>query len=133
MSGRFKFVADWSTGKVYSERALKVVNNDKATQIAEENLIVLNPEEKSEDKEVMVTKMLARRARAKALKKAAKVAKRKHGNDSNDGDSGKFVRPENGSTSQNVLSNKHTTITNGESDPKKLKSFASQKDNSSTK
>ena len=133
MSGRFKFVADWSTGKVYSERALKIVNNDNATQIAEENLIVLNPEEKSEDQEAMVTKMMARRARAKALKKAAKVAKRKHGNDTNDADSSKFVIPENSCTLPSLLSNKPCT-SNGESEPKKSKSsFASQKDNSSTK
>ena len=78
MNGRFKFVFDWSNGKVLSERALKMVNNDKTIQISEENLIVLNTEEKSEEAELMVTKMEARRARARAIKKAAKESKRKH-------------------------------------------------------
>ena len=134
MNGRFKFIFDWSTGKVYSERALKIVNNDKSTQIAEQDLVVLNPDEKSEDEETMVTKMLARRARAKALKKAAKMAKRKHGNNDDIAENSRISAAELQNSSETVMSHKHFTTANGESESKKSKSqFASQKGSTSSK
>lgn len=77
MNGRFPFVFDWSSGKVYSKRAYKMLKDDKALAIAEENLIIMNPEEGSSDEDLMFTKMEARRARIKAAKKAAKEEKRK--------------------------------------------------------
>ena len=132
MSGRFKFVFDWSSGKVYSERALKIVNKDKATQIAEENLIVLNPEEKSEDAEMMLTKMEARRARAKALKKAAKAEKRKHADvkGTNSDKMGNMPPPNsvNGSnSSQNAI------LLNDKNNSKRSKTLTSQKAGISSK
>jgi hypothetical protein len=133
MNGRFKFVFDWSTGKVYSERALKIVNNDKSTQIAEENLVVVNPDEKSENEKTMVTKMIARRARAKALKKASKVAKRKQENNDT-AESSKLSSAQLKSLPERVFSNKHYTTANGESQSKKSKhQFASQKGSNSSK
>ena len=132
MNGRFKFVYDWSNGKVMSERALKMVNNDKTIQIAEENLIILNTEEKSEEAEMMITKMEARRARAKALKKAAKESKRKH-DKSNEGAAGKIesnivqTHSDSSASSSSNL-NKHSSSENGESESKRAKiSFSSQK------
>ncbi|TRY61444.1 hypothetical protein TCAL_06247 [Tigriopus californicus] len=74
MNGRFKFVFDWKTGKVLSEKANKLVKRDDPMKISEENVIILNPE--SEDASLMLTKMEARKAREKALKKAKKELKR---------------------------------------------------------
>ena len=130
MNGRFKFVFDWSNGKVMSERALKMVNNDKTIQISEENLIILNPEEKSEEAEMMVTKMEARRARAKALKKAAKEAKRKHDKSDVAAVSKTELNnvPTNSSAQLPSNSNKPSSLANGESESKRTKiSFTSQK------
>ena len=45
MNGKFRFVFDWSNGKVMSKRAYKMLKADQAAAIAEENLIVINPEE----------------------------------------------------------------------------------------
>jgi len=77
MNGRFKFVFPWSSGRVVAERAIKMLQKDPAESdhFKEEDLIVLNPEE--EELDLMNTKMIARRARAKAEKKAAKEAKKK--------------------------------------------------------
>ena len=72
MNGRFPFVFDWSNGKVMSLRAHKMLKEDKVSAIPEENLIILNPEERSEEEDLMFTKMEARRARVKAAKKAEK-------------------------------------------------------------
>lgn len=77
MNGKFRFVFDWSNGKVMSKRAYKMLKADKASAIAEEDLIVINPDENSDDEDLMRTKMEARRARIKAAKKAAKEEKRK--------------------------------------------------------
>jgi len=77
MNGKFRFVFDWSNGKVMSKRAYKMLKADQAAAIAEENLIVINPEENSDDEDLMRAKMEARRARIKAAKKAAKEEKRK--------------------------------------------------------
>jgi len=131
MSGRFKFVFDWTTGKVYSDRALKVVNSDKTTKINEEDLVVLNPEEKSEDSEMMETKMLARRARAKALKKAAKEAKRKYVDNGDSGPScSKLTKTETSTDAE--ASSKNVTNTNENMKDKKPKSisYSSQSNNS---
>jgi len=77
MNGRFPFVFDWSNGKVLSRKAYKMLKEDKASAISEENLIILNPEWGESEADLMKTKMEARRARVKALKKAAKEGKRK--------------------------------------------------------
>lgn len=77
MNGRFPFVFDWSNGKVLSKKACKMLKEDKVSAISEENLIILNPEWGESDADLMKTKMEARRARVKALKKAAKEGKRK--------------------------------------------------------
>ena len=45
MNGRFAFVFDWSNGKVMSKKAYKMLKADKAASIAEEDLIIINPEE----------------------------------------------------------------------------------------
>jgi len=133
MSGRFKFVFDWSTGKVYSDRALKVVNGDNSTKIMEENLIVLNPEEKSEDLEMMETKMAARKARAKALKKAAKESKRKHENAKADCSSSSKVSKIDAPTTKNTGSIKSSFDLNGTSNDRKQKTEGTSKPISSTK
>jgi len=77
MNGRFKFVFPWSSGRVVAERAVKILQKDPAESdnFKEEDLIVLNPEE--EELDLMNSKMIARRARAKAAKKAAKEEKKK--------------------------------------------------------
>jgi len=77
MNGRFKFVFTFSTGKVVAERALKVLQKDptESRHYKEEDIVTVNPEE--EELDYMNSKMIARRARVKALKKAAKDAKRK--------------------------------------------------------
>jgi len=77
MNGKSGFVFDWSNGKVLSHKAYKMLKEDKASAIAEENLIILNPEWGGDEADLMKTKMEARRARVKALKKAAKEGKRK--------------------------------------------------------
>ena len=77
MNGRFAFVFDWSNGKVMSYKAHKMLREDKAAAISEENLITINPEEGSREEDALKTKMDARRARVKAAKKAAKEEKRK--------------------------------------------------------
>jgi len=62
--------------QVLSERGHNIVmKNDPEMRIPEENLVVLNPDDKDEA-ELMVLRMGTRRARAKA-EKAAKKAKRK--------------------------------------------------------
>ena len=44
MNGRFKFVLDWSDGRVISERAYKMLKDDETSRILEENVVVMNPE-----------------------------------------------------------------------------------------
>merc|ERR1711936_1303036 len=76
MNGRFKFVFSWTTGRVVSERAMKVLRNDpdEADKFKEEDSVVINPSEEEIDEQIV--KMEARRARVKAEKKAAKAAKK---------------------------------------------------------
>jgi hypothetical protein len=75
MNGRFKFVLDWSTGRVMSERAYKMLKGDDAAKFQEEQLVVLNPE--GEDADLMVARMEARKARAKAEKKSKSDGKKR--------------------------------------------------------
>lgn len=72
MNGRFKFVFSWTTGKVIAERAVKVLAKDPAEAefIKEEDLVTISPED--EELDLMNSKMIARRARVKAAKKAKK-------------------------------------------------------------
>lgn len=76
MNGRFKFIFAFSSGKVIADRAIKVLSKDptEAQYFKEEDLVTISPEE--EELDLMNTKMVARRARAKAAKKAAKDAKK---------------------------------------------------------
>jgi len=87
MNGRFRFVFHYITGKVISERAVKVLQKDVNEQgkYKEEDLVLLNPTE--EDIDEQTRKMVERRARIKAEKKAAKAAKKAS-------DVGKFKVPE---------------------------------------
>ena len=71
MNGRFKFILDWRTGRVLSERAYKMVKGDEAEKIMEEDVVILNPNE-GEEADRMRTKMEGRKAREKAAKKAKK-------------------------------------------------------------
>jgi len=77
MNGRFKFMFPWKLGKVVSDRAVKILQKDEAEadKFKEEDIIILNPEE--DDLDLMHSKMIARRARIKAGKKAAKESKKK--------------------------------------------------------
>ena len=128
MNGRFKFVFDWSTGKVYSDRALKVVNKDTTTQISEENLVIINPEEKSSDAETMFTKMEARRARTKAMKKAAKEGKRKHDKSLNSSEiNAKSSALVDTKSQVNSASSPHSMAVNGSVESKKAKLASSSK------
>ena len=72
MNGRFKFVFSWPGGKAVAERAVKVMQQDpaEAESFREEDLVILNPEEDEID--LMNSKMVTRKARAKAEKKAKK-------------------------------------------------------------
>ncbi|XP_058059549.1 replication termination factor 2 [Anopheles bellator] len=81
MSGQFRFVALWTCGCVFSERALKEIK-DKACSVCQapftdDDIVVLNGSE--EDIKLMRTKMEARQARLKLDKKnkAEKKAKSK--------------------------------------------------------
>jgi len=68
MNGRFRFVFDWSDGRVLSERAYKMVRKEPEAML-EENVVLMNPEENGEDEDRMRVKMEGRKARAKAGKK----------------------------------------------------------------
>jgi len=72
LNGKFKMVFSWPGGKVIAERAVKVMQNDpaEAAQFREADLIVINPEDDEID--LMNSKMIARKARMKAEKKAKK-------------------------------------------------------------
>lgn len=76
MNGRFRFVVAFSTGKVVSERAIKVLQKDpnEAGRYRDEDLVLLNPAEEAIDEQTAM--MVARRAKAKADRKAAKAAKK---------------------------------------------------------
>lgn len=78
MSGKFKFVALWTCGCVFSERALKELKTNVCTicqtPYTEEDIVILNGVE--EDVDLMRTKMEARQARLKAAKKDKKKSKK---------------------------------------------------------
>ncbi|XP_053695486.1 replication termination factor 2 [Sabethes cyaneus] len=127
MSGQFRFVAIWSCGCVFSERALKEIK-DKAcsvcqTPFTEQDVVILNGTD--EDVDSMRTRMEARVARAKAEKKAKadKKAKAKESlpatqtsnsleNDCNEAGPSKPIT--NGkpgcSTSKSIITNKRALI-----------------------
>ncbi|XP_061513035.1 replication termination factor 2 isoform X2 [Anopheles gambiae] len=72
MSGQFRFVALWTCGCVFSERALKEVKDRVCsvcqTPYTDDDIVILNGTE--DEIEQMRVKMEARNARAKAEKKA---------------------------------------------------------------
>lgn len=74
MSGQFRFVAPWTCGCVFSERALKQLKSNVCsicqTPYSEQDVVILNGND--EDVDVMRTKMEARVARLKAEKKDKK-------------------------------------------------------------
>ncbi|KAG5676190.1 hypothetical protein PVAND_006039 [Polypedilum vanderplanki] len=77
MSGQFRFVALWTCGCVFSERALKQLNTNVCsvcqTPYTEQDIVILNGTE--EDIDLMRTRMEARVARLKAEKKEKKKSK----------------------------------------------------------
>lgn len=79
MSGQFRFVALWSCGCVFSERAVKEVKDKNCstclTPFSEQDVVILNGTE--EDLDLMRTRMEARVARLKADKKAKAEKKAK--------------------------------------------------------
>lgn len=89
MNGTFKFVFPWKIGRVVSERAVKILQKDEAEagSFKEEDIIMLNPD--SDELDLMNSKMIARRARVKAEKKALKDSKKKR----NYEDNGGFKKP----------------------------------------
>ncbi|XP_053664647.1 replication termination factor 2 [Anopheles marshallii] len=72
MSGQFRFVALWTCGCVFSERALKEVKEKVCsvcqTPYSEDDIVILNGTE--EETKQMLTKMEARSVRARLEKKA---------------------------------------------------------------
>lgn len=72
MSGKFRFIALWSCGCVFSERALKEIGSKVCilcqAPFTEEDIVILNGNE--EEVELMTVKMKARVARRKADKKS---------------------------------------------------------------
>lgn len=74
MTGKFRFVALWTCGCVFSERALKEIKSKNCslchTPFSEEDVVILNGNE--EDTDLMLSKMEARTARQKAAKKEKK-------------------------------------------------------------
>lgn len=78
MSGKFRFVALWSCGCVFSERALKEIGTKVCslcqTPFTDEDVIILNGTD--EEAEAMVTKLEVRIARRKSEKKSKKDSKK---------------------------------------------------------
>lgn len=79
MSGKFRFVALWTCGCVFSERALKELKSNNCSicqkPFTEQDVVVLNGSD--EDVDLMRTRMDARVARLKAEKKAKADKKNK--------------------------------------------------------
>ena len=73
MNGRFKFLFNFETGLVVSERGLKMVEGEEGEgeRYREEDMVVINPAE--EELDLMDRRMVARRARKKKEKKAKKL------------------------------------------------------------
>lgn len=113
MNGRFKFVFSFANGKVVAERAVKVLRKDsvEAQHFKEQDIVVVNAEE--EELDLMNSMMIARQARIKAAKKAAKDAKRK-----NDAD---FKVPSCSNGSGNGSSSDDSASSNGAAGPSAAK------------
>jgi hypothetical protein len=107
MNGKFRFVYDWTDGRVLSERAYKLVKEDEATRIVEPNMVLLNPETDA-DIDLMEMRMEGRREREKAEKKAKKQAKRKAKDDGKEAAEFK-VPTASTSTNGSFMSNNGTT------------------------
>lgn len=79
MSGKFRFVALWTCGCVFSERALKEVKSNVCalcqTPFQEQDVVILNGTD--EEVDLMRVKMEARVARRKAAKKEKSSTKNK--------------------------------------------------------
>jgi len=77
MTGKFRFVALWTCGCVFSERALKEIKSKNCslchTPFTEDDIVILNGNE--EEIDLMVSKMEARTARQKAAKRDKKSKK----------------------------------------------------------
>jgi len=78
MSGKFRFVALWTCGCVFSERALKELKSKACSvcqkEFSESDVVILNGVE--EDVDLMRVRMDARNARLKAEKTKAKAEKK---------------------------------------------------------
>lgn len=78
MTGKFRFVALWTCGCVFSERALKEIKSNICSlcqkQFSEQDVVILNGTD--DEMNLMVSKMEARNARIKADKKDKKAAKK---------------------------------------------------------
>lgn len=78
MSGKFRFVALWSCGCVFSERALKEIGTKICslcqTPFTDEDIVILNGTDS--EMEEMATKIELRAARRKADKKSKKESKK---------------------------------------------------------
>jgi len=116
MSGKFRFVALWSCGCVFSERALKEIKTSTCSvcqiPFKEEDVIVLNGTE--EDVDLMRTRMETRTARLKAEKKAKSDKKNKVTVDEmketkNEQDKIKIEKPCSSSSSSGTSKNKLVT------------------------
>ena len=79
MNGVAKFCLIWNCGCALSERALKEVSGSNChvcgAEFAQEDVVVLNPEEGTDDEAQNESRMEARKAKAKAAKKEKKAAK----------------------------------------------------------
>ena len=132
MNGRFPFVFDWSNGKVMSQKAHKMLKEDKVSAISEENLIILNPDERSEEEDLMFSKMEARRARVKAAKKAEKEKRKAEKSATNEGEGAakkvKIVEPKASSSKKSTI---ESVVKNGhkksgvQNDPSKSEVYKS--------
>jgi len=124
MNGKFRFVFDWKKGRALSERGHKIVmKNDPEMKIPEENLIIINPDT-NEEAELMVDKMKARRAEAKAAKAAKKASKRKLDEVAEQPPSTSFKGPKASKADCPPPSSKTNGISNGNSNGTKSKTTA---------
>ena len=69
MNGSYTFLFDWTSGYVISERGHNVVKKDPTHAINEDNIVYLNPEEKSTQEEQNVKRKDDRKILSKQLKR----------------------------------------------------------------
>jgi len=69
MNGSYTFLFDWISGYVISERGHNVVKKDPAHAINENNIVYLNPEEKSNQEEQNIKRKNDRKVLSKRLKR----------------------------------------------------------------